>query len=111
MLPFGRCMAINRAGFAGRRIGTVPQVTRDLPWDAMVTVAEHLSPLTDDTTLTSSRPPVLPREVEDHEGLEVCDKGTKVFEPVESAGGRPVAADTARPGGCQSDRNVPARAT
>ena len=68
---------INRAGLAGRRTGTIPPVTRDLPWDAMVTVAERLSPLTDDTTLTvraGRRYSVVRWRIT--EGLEVFDKGT-----------------------------------
>ena len=56
-------------------------MSRDLPWDAMVTVAERLEPLTEGTTLTV-------RARRRHsllwvtEGLEVVDNWTDVFEPV-----------------------------
>ena len=63
------------------RSGNLQHVSRDLPWDAMVTVAEKLEPLTEGTTLTvrARRRRSLLRVTE---GLEVVDNWTDVFEPV-----------------------------
>lgn len=65
------------------RSGSIRRVARDLTWDAMVTVAERLKPLTDGSTLTvraGRQYSLLKWRVT--EGLEVFDNWTDVFEPV-----------------------------